>query len=72
MATNSPDPMLPRPWRIGRLQRETYDTFTIELEPVRDDGGFSFAPGQFMMLYVFGVGEVPISLSGDPAWCASR
>jgi NAD(P)H-flavin reductase len=69
MATNSPDPMLPRPWRIGRPQRETYDTFTIELEPVRDDGGFSFAPGQFMMLYVFGVGEVPISLSGDPAWC---
>jgi NAD(P)H-flavin reductase len=26
-----------------------------------------FAPGQFNMLYVFGVGEVPISISGDPA-----
>ena len=26
-----------------------------------------FAPGQFNMLYVFGVGEVPISMSGDPA-----
>ncbi|MDF1523930.1 MAG: FAD/NAD(P)-binding protein, partial [Trueperaceae bacterium] len=30
-------------------------------EPLR------FAPGQFDMLYVFGVGEVPISISGDPA-----
>ena len=27
----------------------------------------AFAPGQFNMLYVFGVGEVPISISGDPA-----
>ena len=26
-----------------------------------------FAPGQFAMLYAFGVGEVPISVSGDPA-----
>jgi hypothetical protein len=25
-----------------------------------------FRPGQFNMLYVFGVGEVPISISGDP------
>jgi NAD(P)H-flavin reductase len=28
--------------------------------------GYSFLPGQFNMLYIFGVGEVPISLSGDP------
>ena len=27
----------------------------------------AFKPGQFNMLYVFGVGEVPISVSGDPA-----
>ena len=27
----------------------------------------SFAPGQFNMLYAFGVGEVAISISGDPA-----
>lgn len=25
-----------------------------------------FAPGQFNMIYVFGIGEVPISISGDP------
>jgi NAD(P)H-flavin reductase len=43
------------------------DTFTLELEPA--DGGDipPFATGQFNMLYVFGVGEVPISISGDPA-----
>jgi len=26
---------------------------------------FSFRPGQFNMLYVFGVGEAPISISGN-------
>lgn len=31
------------------------------------DGPFPFLPGQFNMLYLFGVGEVPISISGDPA-----
>ena len=29
-------------------------------------GGFQFPPGQFNMVYAFGVGEVPLSLSGDP------
>jgi NAD(P)H-flavin reductase len=62
--TTLPDPMLPEPCRILRTRRETHDTFTLELEPAN---GFSFAPGQFNMLYVFGVGEVPISISGDPA-----
>ena len=31
------------------------------------DGVRPFLPGQFNMLYAFGVGEVPISISGDPA-----
>ena len=35
--------------------------------PGFDVGEFRFAPGQFNMLYVFGVGEVAISISGDPA-----
>jgi NAD(P)H-flavin reductase len=43
----------------------TDDTFTVELDP--GPAGFSFRPGQFNMLYLFGVGEVPISMSGDPA-----
>lgn len=60
------DPMTPRPYRIGRVRKETADTFTLELVSVNGDGAFSFAPGQFNMLYVFGVGEIPISISGDP------
>ncbi|HEX6508810.1 MAG TPA: FAD/NAD(P)-binding protein [Chloroflexota bacterium] len=60
-------PMLPNPWRIRSFRRETYDTFTIDLTPGGDPSPFSFLPGQFNMMYVFGVGEVPISISGDAA-----
>ena len=58
--------MIPSPFVIRRVQTETYDTFTIELEPADVPKEFPFAAGQFNMLYVFGVGEIPISLSGDP------
>jgi NAD(P)H-flavin reductase len=58
--------MLPRPCRIQRLRHETDDTFTLDIETADGEGRFAFAPGQFNMLYVFGVGEVPISISGDP------
>jgi NAD(P)H-flavin reductase len=60
------DPMLPRPFRVEKVRRDLSDTFTMEL--VAEDGGdFPFQPGQFNMLYVFGTGEIPISISGDPA-----
>ncbi|MCZ2150365.1 MAG: FAD/NAD(P)-binding protein [Bryobacterales bacterium] len=59
------DPMAPAPHRILRVKRETHDTFTLTLE-VPEEAGGEFAPGQFSMLYVFGVGELPISISGDP------
>ena len=65
--TGPSDLMAPSPLRVQRVRRETDDTFTLELEPANGAGGFSFAPGQFNMLYVFGVGEVPISISGDPS-----
>ncbi len=51
--------------RILKTQKDTHDTFTVELEPAKR--GFTFEPGQFNMLYLFGSGEVPISISGDPA-----
>jgi NAD(P)H-flavin reductase len=60
------DPMLPRLYRVERLWRETHDTFTLEIIAEESGGGCPFAAGQFNMLYVFGVGEVPISISGDP------
>jgi NAD(P)H-flavin reductase len=58
--------MVPSPFRVQRVSRETYDTFTLELEPANGADGFPFAAGQFNMLYAFGVGEAPISISGDP------
>lgn len=61
------EPMQPQPFKVNRFQNETHDTFTLELEPPKGNGSFSFMPGQFNMLYAFGVGEVPISISGDPA-----
>ncbi|MBI5163218.1 MAG: FAD/NAD(P)-binding protein [Magnetospirillum sp.] len=65
MSAHAKDPMLPRPFRVEKVKRELSDTFTMELVPA-EGGGFSFAAGQFNMLYVFGIGEVPISISGDP------
>jgi NAD(P)H-flavin reductase len=58
--------MVPRPHRIHRIKRETIDTFTFDLVPMDKAPPMSFAPGQFNMIYVAGVGEVPISISGDP------
>jgi NAD(P)H-flavin reductase len=60
------DAMMPRPFRIQKVRKETADTFTLDLVPSGGEGMDSFVPGQFNMLYVFGVGEVPISISGDP------
>jgi len=59
--------MVPRPYRVERVRQETSDTFTMELESEGGPRDLPFAPGQFNMLYAFGVGEVPISISGDPA-----
>ncbi len=59
------DPMVPRLFKVRRKWREARDIFTIELSP--DEGTHPFSAGQFNMLYLFGTGEVPISISGDPA-----
>jgi len=60
------NPMLPQTFRVRRVRRETPDTFTLEIEAANGDRAFSFAPGQFNMLYAFGVGEIAISISADP------
>ncbi|MGP0095255.1 MAG: Ni/Fe hydrogenase subunit gamma, partial [Xanthobacteraceae bacterium] len=60
------DPFIPQPYRVGRVRRETRDIRTLELVPVAGERP-EFQPGQFNMLYAFGVGEVAISMSGDPA-----
>ena len=55
------DQMTPTPFRVRSVREELRHTFTLELEP--PSGEFQFEPGQFTMLYAFGIGEVPISIS---------
>jgi NAD(P)H-flavin reductase len=66
MGERAIDPMVPRVARVVRRRRDGPQTWTLEIieEGAADTG---FAPGQFNMLTAFGVGEAPISLSGDPA-----
>ncbi len=59
------DPMVPRPFRVKDITPESHDTMTLDLQPENPEGELDFAPGQFNMLYAFGVGEVPISISGS-------
>ena len=61
-----PEPMLPAAFRVRKNRRETPDTHTLELASIAE-GVPAWRPGQFMMMYVFGAGEIPISISGDPA-----
>ena len=61
---------IPAAFRVADKQRETGDTWTLRLEPAGAEEPERFAPGQFAMLYAFGVGEAPISISsigGDGA-----
>ncbi len=62
------DPMVPQPYTVRQVSKETPDTFTLTLQNETGNGvgGTAFQPGQFSMLWVFGVGELPISISGDP------
>jgi NAD(P)H-flavin reductase len=53
----------PVPMTIARYVRELPDVFTWTFDVPQTH---AFRPGQFNMLYVHGVGEVAISISGDP------
>jgi NAD(P)H-flavin reductase len=62
------DPMFPERMLVKKFTWETDDTFTLLLEPWDSDRTeFNFLPGQFNMLYAFGVGEAAISISSDPS-----
>ncbi|WP_306185407.1 MULTISPECIES: FAD/NAD(P)-binding protein [unclassified Streptomyces] len=52
----------PLPYRVAATTTETADTRTFELTPVGRELP-PFSPGQFAMIYAFGVGEVPVSVS---------
>ena len=61
----APDPLRTRLFRVLRHRRETDDTVTLRLA-AQDGEPLAFRAGQFTMLGVLGIGEVPISISGDP------
>ncbi|MCL6556092.1 MAG: FAD/NAD(P)-binding protein [Burkholderiales bacterium] len=67
MAVN---PYLPQPARILERRQESATIFTLRLrfeDPVLRET-YRFQPGQFNMVYLHGVGEVPISIVSDPEW----
>ena len=54
---------IPVPYKVSRRRRETADTVSLTLTPAGDEALGPFAPGQFAMVYAFGVGEIPVSVS---------
>jgi NAD(P)H-flavin reductase len=58
--------MGPEPYRVVDRREESHDTVTLALASAGPVPTVRFLPGQFSMLYAFGLGEVPISFSGDP------
>lgn len=65
MGLPSRHPWVPVPFTVEQRSTETPDTVSFVLVPPPGHRRLSFRPGQFNMLYVFGVGEAAISISGD-------
>lgn len=57
--------LIPRMAQVERVEHQTAGTVTLHVRS-RDADWAPFAPGQFDMLTAVGVGEAPISVSGDP------
>jgi NAD(P)H-flavin reductase len=54
-----------RPYLVSTVRQQTHDIVTVDVRPEQDP--IAFQPGQFDMVYVYGVGEAAISISSDPA-----
>ncbi|HTY29540.1 MAG TPA: FAD/NAD(P)-binding protein [Mycobacterium sp.] len=57
--------MAPVPYRVRSRVVENADSVTLCLEPTVTELSAP-RPGEFMMIYAYGVGEIAISVSGDP------
>lgn len=57
-----PAPFVPQAYRVEEVTRELADTVSLRLAPL-DGARPDFRPGQFNMLWAFGVGEAAISIS---------
>lgn len=66
LQSDVPDPMTTHPVMIRKITWENDDTFTLTLDMSGFGAGFRFLPGQFNMVYVYGIGEAAISISSDP------
>lgn len=62
---NTVHPWHPQPWRIHSVRRDSDDVFTWELAPQNGSAAPAFVPGQFNMIYLFGQGDVAISICGE-------
>jgi NAD(P)H-flavin reductase len=62
-------PMVPAVATIVAIHEESANTrtYTLELDDAEARRQYRFQPGQFNMVYVFGVGEAAISISSNPA-----
>ncbi|MGA8032645.1 MAG: FAD/NAD(P)-binding protein [Casimicrobiaceae bacterium] len=68
MGVPLPCPYLPHEVEVVERVQESPSIFTLRLrltDPALRSA-FRFAPGQFNMVYLYGVGEVPISIVSDP------
>lgn len=59
------DALTARPYLVSMVRQQTHDIVTIDVRPEAEP--IEFSPGQFDMVYVYGVGEAAISISSDPA-----
>jgi NAD(P)H-flavin reductase len=67
MHTGQAERLVPVPYVVRDAWAETHDVVSLVLEPEDSEAVEPCAPGQFNMLWAFGVGEAPISAS---AWGA--
>ncbi len=66
---HAPDPslLLPHEAEVVAREQESSNIFSLRLR-LADDAvrkTFRYAPGQFNMLYLYGVGEIPVSIVND-------
>lgn len=68
-ATHPVDAGAPHAATVVSRTQESPSIFTLQLQlnDAAAQAAYRFAPGQFNMLYLYGVGEVPISIMSDPA-----
>lgn len=67
MHTHDPNLLLPHDAEVVAREQESGNIFSLRVR-LADEAlrtSFRYAPGQFNMLYLYGVGEVPISIVND-------